>query len=317
VGWATTTMRINGRREAYVLEHVSERSITSESNQTEGRTHRALPLHALLLAGLIGAFATAAQAGDEIQVYNAEIAKVGEWTVQQHLNYTLSGRRTPDFPGGLVPNGSLNGTPEFAQGITPWWEWGFYVPFAVDNKGSFHSNAAKIRTLFVTPEADKREFFYGINFEFSYATHVFCECRWATEIRPIIGWRKDGWEFIVNPILDLTYGRTGEMDFAPAARLAKTIAKDVQLGVEYYGDLGSVQGFLPLRDQQHNIYGVIDFKAGIWDVDFGVGYGLTPGSDRWMAKMIIGTEINNLLPGKSGETASALALPMLRQVVGK
>src|SRR3954468_16967928 len=76
-----------------------------------------------------------ARAADEIQVYNAEIAKVGEWTVQQHLNYALSGRRVPDFPGGLVPNGPLNGTPEFGQGIPPWWEWGFYIPWAVDNRG--------------------------------------------------------------------------------------------------------------------------------------------------------------------------------------
>lgn len=300
-------MNTEGWREA----HSVGQSLGSHGERTRAGIRHRLPF---LLAGLIGAFATAAQAADEIQVYNAEIAKVGEWTIQQHLNYALSGRRVPDFPGGLIPNHALQGTPEFAQGITPWWEWGFYIPWALDQRMQFDSNAAKIRTLFVTPDADKREFFYGINFEFAYATHKFCECRWTTEIRPIVGWRKDGLEFIVNPILDLSYGRKGDMEFAPAARLAKTIAQDVQLGVEYYANFGSVRQFLPLRDQEHNIYGVIDFKAGIFDVNFGVGYGLTPGSDRWMTKMIIGTELNNLLPGKSGESASASALPLLRQV---
>jgi len=63
-----------------------------------------------------------ALAVDEIQVYNAEIAEVGQWTYQQHLNYTWQGLTQPEFPGRLVPNHSLQGTPEFAYGMTDWWE---------------------------------------------------------------------------------------------------------------------------------------------------------------------------------------------------
>src|SRR5215471_15569206 len=44
-----------------------------------------------------------AYATGEIQVYNAEIAEVGQWTIQQHLNYTFLGPTVPTFPGGLVP----------------------------------------------------------------------------------------------------------------------------------------------------------------------------------------------------------------------
>jgi hypothetical protein len=47
---------------------------------------------------------SAALAADEIQIYNAQIAAVGQWTIEQHLNYTIDGRKQPDFPGGLVPN---------------------------------------------------------------------------------------------------------------------------------------------------------------------------------------------------------------------
>jgi len=57
-------------------------------------------------------------------------------------------------------------------------------------------------------------------------------------------------------------------------------------------DLGPLQNFVPLNQQQHNLYGVVDFKIGRFDVNAGIGYGLTSGSDRWMAKMIIGTELN-------------------------
>ena len=38
---------------------------------------------------------------DEIQVYNAEIAKIGQWTFQLHNNYAF---KEPDFAGGLIPN---------------------------------------------------------------------------------------------------------------------------------------------------------------------------------------------------------------------
>ena len=69
---------------------------------------------------------------DEIQVYNAEIAKIGQWTFQLHNNYAFMGRKEPDSPGGLIPNHALQGTGEWAYGITDWWEMGFYTPYAVD-----------------------------------------------------------------------------------------------------------------------------------------------------------------------------------------
>jgi hypothetical protein len=266
----------------------------------------ALAQSALVTILVLAAIAPA-RAVDEIQVYNAEIAKVGEWTVQQHLNYAINGRKEPDFPGGLVPHHALNGTPEFAYGITNWWEFGFYVPWAIDQQGHFHSDAAKIRTLFATPDAENREFFYGVNFEFAYSTRIFSETRFNSEIRPIIGWRKGDYELIVNPIVDVGFGSKGEVTFAPAARLAKKVTENLQVGLEYYTDLGPLQHFLPLKEQEHNLYGVVDFKVGDWDVNFGVGRGLTAGSDRWMTKLIVGTDLNNLLPGKAPAAALARA----------
>lgn len=240
----------------------------------------------ILAAGFWSLATQVAKATDEIQVYNAAIAAVGQFTIQQHLNYIPLGLKEPPFPGGLVSNHSLNGTPEFAYGVTDWWELGLYFPFAVENQ-QFLSNAFKVRTLFVSPHADQRDFFYGINLEFSNTTPKFAQTRFAMEIRPIIGVRNTDWEFIVNPILDAGFGKLGELDFAPAARLARKLAPDTYLGLEYYSDLGEIGNFLKLADQQHTLFLVTDFKAGVFDVDFGVGYGLTPGSDRWVVKTII------------------------------
>jgi hypothetical protein len=278
-----------------------------------GRT-RAIVFSAVTAWGLAPARAWAI---DEIQVYNAAIAEVGQWTIQQHLNYTLQGRTQPDFPGGLISNRSLQGTPELAYGITDWWELGFYAPFAVDSEGRFLSNGGKIRNLFVVPNADKRDFFYGVNFELSYETPPFAQTRYALEIRPIIGVRNKDWEFIVNPIVDLSFGAAGEADFAPALRLARNLGQDRFIGVEYYADLGKIGDFLPLQEQSHQLFAVTDFKIEKFDVELGVGYGLTAGSDRLVAKAIIGYAFP--VPGQDDRssakpsTTMSMANPLARQ----
>jgi hypothetical protein len=248
-----------------------------------------------------------ALAVDEIQLYNAEIDEVGQFSIQQHLNYTFLGLKQPAFPGGFPSNHALNGTPEFAYGITEWFELGLYIPWAVDGEGRVLSNAFKLRTLFVTPHADQKSFFYGLNFEYDYTTPLFSQTLFAMEIRPIIGWRNPQWEFIVNPIVDLGFGKFGDIDFLPAARLARKITDDLQLGVEYYTDLGRPGSFLPFEQQSHQVFAVVDFKIGVVDVDFGIGHGLTDGSDRWVAKTILTYELP--VDGKQDDKAPGIKAP--------
>lgn len=246
---------------------------------------------ATLLAMCVGLWPIAAHAVDEIQVYNGEIAQPGKFTLQQHLNYAINGRKEPEFPGGLVPHHALNGTPELAYGVTNWYEVGLYAPFAINSDSQFLSNGFKVRHLFVVPNADQRNFFYGVNFEFSYLMPKFSETRYGIEIRPIIGWRNGDYEFIVNPIVDLGVGKMGEAAFAPAARFAKKVGKDWMIGLEYYSDFGAFGSFAAPDNQLHTIFAVTDFKVGMLDVNFGVGYGMTNGSDRVIMKMIIGKDL--------------------------
>jgi hypothetical protein len=91
-------------------------------------------LYLLASAALWIVLAQPAKAVDEIQVYNAGIAAPGQFTIQQHLNYIGSGLKEPPFPGGLVSNHSINGTPEFAYGVNDWWEVGLYLPFAIQDR---------------------------------------------------------------------------------------------------------------------------------------------------------------------------------------
>jgi hypothetical protein len=239
------------------------------------------------------------QVHDEIEVYNAEIADVGQWTLEQHLNYAATGQTQPEVPGGFTSNRSLQGTPEFAYGITDWWEGGFYIPFAVNDSGQFLSDGAKIRSLFVVPDAAKRSFFYGVNFELGYEMPRFSAKPWGLEIRPIIGVRNSAWEFIVNPIVDLSFGSGGEGDFAPALRLARNLGEDRYIGLEYYADFGKIGDFLPAEQQSQQLFAVTDFKIRTVDVELGAGYGLTPGSDRFVLKAILGYAFP--VPGKGDD----------------
>ncbi len=54
---------------------------------------------------------------------------------------------------------------------------------------------------------------------------------------------------------------------------------------------GPVDNLLPFEEEQHNIYGVVDFKVGRFEVNAGIGFGLTHASDPVMANVIIGTDL--------------------------
>src|SRR5215469_5574752 len=82
---------------------------------------------ALLVAFLATITAARAQT-DEIQVYTGEINDPGQFSVTLHNNYTPSGRKAADFPGSVVPDHAWNGVPEYAYGMTEWWELGAYLP---------------------------------------------------------------------------------------------------------------------------------------------------------------------------------------------
>ena len=189
--------------------------------------------------------------------------------------------------------------------VTNWWEAGFYLPFAVTGTGEFLSDGAKIRSLFVVPDAGKRDFFYGVNFELGYEMPQFAPTPWALEIRPIIGVRNKEWEFIVNPIVDISFGPGGEADFAPAARLARNLGEDRFIGLEYYSDYGKIGNILPLPQQSQQLYAVADFKVKDVDVELGAGCGFTPGSDRLIFKAIISYAFP--VPGKNNDAGAALS----------
>ena len=229
---------------------------------------------------------------DEIQVYDAEIAAPGVFNLMVHNNFTPDGLKTPRFPGGLVPNQTLNGVPEWAYGVTDWFEQGLYLPLysVADGEGPV-LNGFKVRELFVVPHAAEQTFFYGINFEFSYNAAHWDPYRSTSEIRPILGWHLGKFDFIINPILDNSWIGFNSLDFAPSVRLAYNLSNTWAVAGEVYSDYGPIKHFLSADQQSQQLFGVVDYKSEDFNIEAGVGFGLTSASDRLVVKLMISRDI--------------------------
>src|ERR1700730_12812116 len=229
------------------------------------------------LAVLVITSAPAASAQtDEIQVYDGALTEPGVFNLMVHNNFTPSGQKTPAFPGANVADKSLNGMPEWAYGVTRWFEAGLYMPlYSLARHGGFTFNGFKLRALFVEPDAANQRFVYGINFEFSYNTQHWNQNRYTQEIRPIIGWHLGRFDIIVNPILDNSYKGFSALDLAPATRVAFNINKIWAVAAEEYDDFGPLRAFHASGQQQHQLFGVLDYNGKPWMIEGGVGFGLT------------------------------------------
>ena len=233
--------------------------------------------------------------GDEIQVYDGGLAPVGVFNLTLHNNYTPKGIETPSFEGGVTSHHSFNGVPEWALGVTNWFEAGLYLPlYTYDKNLGFGLDGLKLRTLFAVPHAEDRRFFYGANFEFSINAERWDPTRFTSEVRPIVGWHvSPRFDFIVNPIVDTAYDGFKNLEFVPSVRLAVNPTESWSLALETYSDFGRVSGFAPVSEQTHQIFGVVDHVTkGGFEMEFGVGAGVTDASDSVTVKLILAKDLN-------------------------
>ncbi len=241
----------------------------------------------------------AAAQGDEIQVYDGGLAPRGTFNLTLHNNFTPKGQTTPAFPGAVVADKSWNGVPEFALGVTDWFEAGLYLPlYSYDKDMGFGLDGFKVRALFAVPNAADRKFVYGANFEFSYNAKRWDLTRITSEIRPIVGWHLGAWDVMFNPIIDTSYDGFENLEFVPSVRVARNFSRGWALAVEEYADFGRLQDFAPGPEQAHQIFAVVDHAGKTWDMELGVGFGLTDASDKLTFKMILGRDLKKAKAAK-------------------
>ncbi|HTU01880.1 MAG TPA: hypothetical protein VMG58_08690 [Candidatus Sulfotelmatobacter sp.] len=248
----------------------------------------------LATAALVVPSRAFAQTNYEIQVYESETVEPGATMVELHSNTAFRGtRETTD--GVLPTRQAVHETVEITQGWTSWFETGFYIFTSVQTEGpdqGMNWVGDHIRPRFRAPEEWQLPVGLSLSFEAGYVRPEFSTDTWTLEIRPIIDKQIGPWYVAVNPVFGKSFHGSGSSqgyDFAPSLKVSYQLTKLVAFGIEYYADLGYVGHFDPGKRQQHLLYPTIDLDLGpLWEFNFGVGFGLTSGSDSYIIKAIIG-----------------------------
>lgn len=250
---------------------------------------------ALTVALILLAVSGKAQENYEIQVYPYETILPGHTMLELHSNFTVSGTKTHE--DGLNPtNHAWHETIEITRGFTPWFETGFYIFTAARGGDGWQWVGDHIRPRFRIPESWHWPVGVSLSNELGYVRRSFSPDTWTWELRPIIDKQLGKWYWSFNPSFDRSFH--GEsvhsgLVFSPNFKLSYDVTKKVTAGFEYYGSLGPVTGFDPLRDQQQQLFPTIDLNlAPQWEVNIGVGVGMTHSTDRLIAKMILGYRFN-------------------------
>lgn len=241
----------------------------------------------------ISVFACPGRAQDnyEIQVYGSETIPRGVTMIELHNNVTVKGSRKTD-DGTLPTQHAWHETIEITHGFNDWFETGFYIFTSARNGSGWDYVGSHVRPRFRIPP--KRHWPVGVSLsqEIGFVRRKFSADTWSWEIRPIIDKNIKRWYLSFNPAIERALKGPGTkrgFEFAPNFKVSYSVTKKIDAGLEYYGALGPFSHLDPKREQQHQIFPAIDLNVSPkWELNFGVGVGMTGSTDHLILKMIVG-----------------------------
>jgi hypothetical protein len=257
----------------------------------------------LAMAALLDV-ALCAQDNYEIQVYGSDTVAPGATMFELHSNFTFEGSKTTI--GGMLPtNHTLHETVEITHGINDWFEIGFYIFTAANDRYGWQWVGDHIRPRVRVPESWHWPVGVSLSTEIGYQRAVFSPDTWTWEIRPIIDKQVGRWYLAFNPSVDRSFhgpSTSQGVTFSPNFKAGYDITKKINAGIEYYGSLGPIADFDPLREQQQQIIPCVDLNVSPnWEFNFGVGVGVTQGTDHLLVKMIIGRRVGGKAAAKQAD----------------
>jgi hypothetical protein len=251
------------------------------SIEKEGALKRALQVGCACV-GWFCLAATAWGAPTDFRVLTDELTEKGEFALE--LQSSMARLRAK--PGAATLR-AQQGLAEFSYGLAPHWELSLQLP-ASRVSGTTYGNGANIELTYSAPHDAESGLYWGGRVESGRARPIGDPATWETEWRPILGYRRGDWHAVLNA--GLTAALTGEerqVNFEPSAKLAYRAARSLSVGLEYYLAAGPLSHPRPRGERQELGLLVLDAKVGEFDVNFGVGKGLTSGSDKAALKLLL------------------------------
>ncbi|HWF46025.1 MAG TPA: hypothetical protein VG168_03385 [Bryobacteraceae bacterium] len=249
----------------------------------------------LFLIGVALSTVALAQGNYEIQVYGSDTVAPGNTMMELHSNYTVEGSKTTT-DGTYPTNHQEHETVEITQGWTNWFETGFYIFTSAGPNQGYQWVGDHIRPRVRVPDSWKWPVGVSLSTEIGYQRARFSADTWTWEIRPIVDKQLGPWYLAFNPALERSWHGPGVnqgVGFSPNFKVSYQFDKLVAGGLEYYGDTGDITGFDPLYMQQQQIVPAIDLDfSPEWEFNFGLGVGVTRGTDHLLIKMILGRRFN-------------------------
>ncbi len=227
----------------------------------------------------------------EIQVYPYETVAPHRTMVEFHMSFFPSGTRVGEA-GEFPTHHQFHFTTEITHGLSRHWELGAYLVTAYVPDAGAEFAGWRIRPRFRLPEEWHLPFRVSISTELGFNQRRFDPNTLTLEIRPILERELGKWYFSVNPDLTKSFrGVDAHRGFGmePGVKLSYNLTKLLAPGLEYYAETGPIAHFSPLHDQHHLLFPTLDLNASPnWELNFGVGRGLTGTGERWIVKWIIG-----------------------------
>ena len=231
----------------------------------------------------------------EIQVYASPTMNKGQTIFELHSNYTANGGK--DIVKGVLPSWhSIHETLEITHGITDNFELGFYLFTNYTPNRGWKVIGTHLRPRIAAPEKWKLPVGLSLSAEIGWQSKEYAAETFNMELRPIIDKTIGKLYLCLNPTLGITFqgiDKPSAPVFAPNFKTAYAVSSKVSLGAEYYGDLGPLNQFEKLPEQNHALFFVADlYLDPKWEVNFGPGFGLTEATDGLVIKLILGRRID-------------------------
>ncbi len=178
---------------------------------------------------------------------------------------------------------------EFTYGLTDRIEAAAYLTLAEPRHHAFQRAGQKFRLRGRLLDQDVWPVDLGWYAEMEWhKTPQFDDASRELELRPILEKNLGAFSILVNPKFEKVLAGAGQhqgFEFGYAAGVYYRWTRRLSPGLEFYGGTGLIDEPDPVGDQQHYICPVVrgELPYGL-EFNFGVGFGLTQGSDHLFVK---------------------------------